>query len=158
MLKFSLKPGSCLANHQRYLIAMQPLPNDFRGAFRRMFQGAFPDDGHTPAKLAKHFRMARIATDVSLKFLLPEISIDLGSRCVSAALMPVPETAMNEYHGSVLRKHKVRASGKAPYMKSIAESFGKQTGAKSSLWPSVLRANTRHHKTALWGGWDTHGL
>lgn len=102
--------------------------------------------------------MAPVAIDISLEFLPPELFIGPGSGCVAAALMSVPETAMDEYHRPVLWEHKVGGARQLPHMKSISKPTGEKKGAKRSLRPSVLSANARHHAAALRSGRDAHGL
>lgn len=102
--------------------------------------------------------MAAVASDISLKFLLPEIFIGLRSGCVAAAFMSVPETAVHKHHCSALREHKVGGTGQPPHMKSISKTFGEKKGAKYPFWPGVLSANARHHAAALLSGGNMHGL
>lgn len=137
---------------------MQPLLHRLCSVFDRMFQSAFPDDSHAPAKGAEHFRMMPVAINIPLEFLLPEFLIGPGSGCVAAAFMSVPKTAMDEYHRSVLRKHKVWGARQLPHMKSISKPSGEKKGAKRSLRPSVLSSNARHHSAALGSGRDAHNL
>lgn len=137
---------------------MQPLLNDLRGVLDRIFQGTFPNDSHTPTKLAKQSCMARVSVNISLEFLLPEICVCLWGGGVSAAFVPVPETAVNEYHGPVFREHQIGGPRQISYMKPVAESPGKQKGAKHPFWPSIFSANARHHAAALRSSRDTHGL
>ena len=137
---------------------MQPLPNRLRSLLDRVLQGALPDDRHAPAERMEHLCMVPVASNISLEFLPPEIFIGLGSGCVAAAYVPMPEAAVDEHHRPVLREHKVRGAGQLSDMKSIAKSPGKKKGAKDSFRPSVLAANARHHAAALGGGRDAHGL
>lgn len=135
---------------------MQPFLNDLRGVIDRLLQGAFPDDSHTPSKVAKHRCIARVPVDISLEFLLPELAVRLWRRGVPTAFVPVPETAMNEYHGPVFREHQIRRSRQISYMKPVPESPGEQKGAKHSFRPHVLPPNARHHAAALRSGRKAH--
>lgn len=137
---------------------MQPFLNDQRGVIDRLLQGAFPNDGHAPAKVPKHCCMTCVPVDVSLKFFLPEIAVRLWCGCVSAVLVPVPETAVNEYHSPVFRKHQVGRPRQIPYVKPVSESLGEQSGAKRPFRPRILSPNARHHAAALGSGRDAHGL
>lgn len=105
---------------------MQPLLNRLRSLRDRVLQGAFPDDSHAPAESMEHFRMAPVASDVSLEFLLPELFIGPGSGCVAAAFMSVPEAAVDEHHCSALREYKVGGAGQSPHMKSISKTPGER--------------------------------
>ena len=135
---------------------MQPLLNRLRSLRDRVLQGAFPDDSHAPAESMEHFRMAPVASDVSLEFLLPELFIGPGSGCVAAAFMSVPEAAVDEHHCSALREYKVGGAGQSPHMKSISKTPGEKKGAKYPFRPGVLSANARHHAAALRSGWNAH--
>lgn len=137
---------------------MQPLLHDLRSVLDRMLQGTFPNDGHTPAKVAKHRCMARIPVDVSLELLPPEICVCLREGGVTTAFVPVPETAVNEYHGPVFREYQIGRTRQISYMKPIPESLGEQQGAKHSFRPSVFPADARHHAAALRSGRNAHGL
>ncbi len=137
---------------------MQPLINRLRSLLDRVLQGALPDDRHAPAESMEHLRMEPVASDISLEFLPPEIFVSPGTGCVATAFMPVPETAMDEHHGPVLRKHKVRGAGQSPHMKSISKTPGEKKGAKYPFRPGVLSANARHHAAALRSGRNAHGL
>ncbi len=137
---------------------MQPVFDPLRSVLDRMLQGAFPDDGHAPAKSMEHFYVARIAIDILLEFLPPELSVCLGSRRVATAFVSVPETSVDENNRPVLGEHKVGGAGKIFYMKSISKPSGEKKGTKCSFRPGVLPSDARHHATALRGGRDAHGL
>lgn len=137
---------------------MQPLLNSLRSVFDRVLHGAFPDDGHAPAKSVKLFHMASVAIDICLEFLPPKIFIGLGGGCVAATFMSVPEAAVNENHRSAFWEHKVGRAWQFPHMESISKSSGEKNGAERPFRPSVLSANARHHAAALRSGRDMHGL
>lgn len=137
---------------------MQPLPNDLCRMIDRLPQGAFPDDGDTPAKIAKRCCVAGVPVDISLELSFPKICICPWRGCKSAALVPMPKAAMHEYHGPVLREHEIRGAWEASNMQPVAEPTGKKTGAKHPLRPSILSADARHHAAALGSGWKAHGL
>jgi hypothetical protein len=135
---------------------MQPFPNDLRGVIDRLLQGTFPDDSHTPSKVAKHRCVAHVPVDISLEFLLPEFAVRLWRRGVPTAFVPVPETAMNEYHGPVFMEYQIWRSRQILYMKPVPESPGEKKGAKHPFRPSVLPPNARHHAAALRSGRKAH--
>ena len=137
---------------------MQPSLNRLRSLLDRVLQSALPDDRNAPAERMEHLCMLPVASYISLKFPSPEIFIGLGSGCVAAAFVSVPEAAMHEHHRPMLREHKVRGAGQLSDMKSIAKSPCKKKRAKGSFRPGVLSANARHHAAALGGGRDAHGL
>ena len=137
---------------------MQPHLNRFCSIHGRVLQCALPDDRYAPAESMEHLRMAPVSSDICLEFLPPEIFIGLGSGCVAAAFMSVPEAAMDEHHRSVLREYKVGRAGQSPYMKSISKTSGEKERAKYPFRLGVLSANARHHATALRSGRNAHGL
>jgi hypothetical protein len=59
--------------------------------------------------------------------------------------MSVPEAAMHEDHGSMLRKDKVRSTGNLAGMKSEAEPARVQCPPESQLGLGVLSPDPRHH-------------
>lgn len=147
-----------LTDYSHIFTAMQPLFNRLRSILDRMLQGAFPDDGHTPAKSLEHFRMAPVAIDISLEFLPPELLVGSGRGCVATAFVSMPEAAVDKHHRPMFREHKVGGARQLSDMKSIPESFGEKKGAKSPFRPSVFSSNARHHAAALRSGRDAHDL
>lgn len=137
---------------------MQPLFNQSRSVLNRVFQRALPNGGHTPAKRLKHLHVPPVAINIVLEFPLPELFVGIRSGGIAAALVSMPEAAVNEHHRLMLRKHKVGRAGQLSDMKSIAKSPGEKTRPKGPLRPSILSANARHHAAALRGGRDAHDL
>jgi hypothetical protein len=136
---------------------MQPLIHNLRGVLDRMLQRTFPNDRRTPSKVAEHRGMACVSGDISLEFLLPIICVFLWSSGVPAAIVPVPEATVNEYHGPVFREDQIGRAWQISYVKPVPESPGEQKGAKHSFRPSIFVANARHYAAALRGGRDAHG-
>lgn len=137
---------------------MQPFLNHTCSFYRRMLQCALPDNGHPPVESFEGVHVSSVAFDVSLEFLPPEVAIRSRRGRVSATVMSMPETAMDEYQSPVLREHHVRGARKFPDMKSIPESSGEKNSAESPFRPSVLSSDARHHAAALRSRWYTHDL
>lgn len=137
---------------------MQPLFNRSCSVLDRLLQSTFPYNRHTPAESTEHLGMAPVALDISLEFLHPEIFIGPRDGGETTAVMPVPETAMDEHHRPVFGKYKIGRAGQLSHMESISKSSGEKKGAKLPFRPSILAANARHHAAALWRGGDTHGI
>lgn len=137
---------------------MQPLINRLRSLLDRVLQCALPDDRHAPAERMEHPRMAPVTIDIFLELLLPEHLVGPGSGGIATALVSMPEAAVDENHGPVLRKHKVWGAGQSPHMKSISKPLGEKKGAKYPFRPGVLSANARHHAAALRRGRNAHDL
>lgn len=136
---------------------MQPFLNHLRSLLERVLQGTLPYDRPAPAESMNHLRVARVANDISLEFLQPEISIGPGSGCIAASFMSVPEAPMDEYHCFVLREHKIGGAGQPPHVKSISKAPGEKKGAKYPFRSGVLSANARHYTAALRSGRNAHG-
>jgi len=102
--------------------------------------------------------MAPVAYDILLEFFLPEFHVGLGGGAIAAAVVPMPEAAVDKHCRPVFREHKIRGAGQLSDMKSIAESPDEKKGAKGPFRPGVLAANARHHAAALRGSRDAHGL
>jgi hypothetical protein len=66
---------------------------------------AFPDRYNSPTELFKLATHVSVAYHVRCKLVLPEVHSGLWRIGKSAALMPVPETTMHEYHRSVTRQY-----------------------------------------------------
>lgn len=136
---------------------MQPRFHQLRSVFGRLFQCTLPYGGYTPAKLAQHFDVSPVTSNIAHELVLPELPVGLWGCCVPATFVPMPETTMDENDGSVLWKDEVRSAGQLPVMKSIAQSPGKKKQAQGPFWPGVLSADARHHAAALLSGRYTHG-
>lgn len=137
---------------------MQPLPNRSRSLPDRMLQRALPDGGYTPAKTPECLHVSPVTIDVFLELLLPEHLVGPGVGGIATALVSMPEAAVDEHHGPVLRKHKVRGAGQSPHMKSISKPPGEKKRAKYPFRSGVLAANARHHAAALRSGRNAHDL
>ena len=72
---------------------------------------AFPNNHNIPTEYAKALLVRSVTFDVSGKLHFPELRIALGNIAKCAALMPVPETAMDEDGGPISRKNNVRPAG-----------------------------------------------
>lgn len=136
---------------------MQPFLNRLRSLLGRVLQGALPDDRYPPAEGTERLRMTPVASGVVPEFPAPEIFVGLGSGCVAAAFVSVPEAAMDEHHRSPPREYKIGAARQSPDMQSISQTPGEKTRAKYPFRVGVLAANSRHHATALRSGRDSHG-
>lgn len=137
---------------------MQPLLNRSHGALDRLLQRTLPNDCHAPAKRVKSLCIAFVATDISLKLLLPKRLIGPRCGCITATVVPMPEAAMYKYHRPVLRKHKIRRARQRLHVKSISKPSREKISTKYSLRPRVPSSDGRHHTTALQSGGDTHSL
>lgn len=65
--------------------------------------------------------------------------------------MLVPQTAVNENNGPILRENKIRAPWQRPYMKAIPKTQCKQPLADDVLRLRVLSTDSGHAVAALFG-------
>lgn len=105
---------------------------------------ASPDYHDSPSQAFKCMTCSRVSFDVLRKFLLPEFRIGLRRCCVSATLMPMPETAMYENGDPISRKHQVRFSRQFG-MKSVAKPSPVKKSPHRQFRPGILATNPRHH-------------
>ena len=76
------------------------------------FEGTFPYDAHSPARIEKAAKSCSIAPGIAVDLLTPEFLPGLRP-AEQWAVMPVPETTMHEDHRTILSQYKVRSAGKA---------------------------------------------
>lgn len=101
---------------------------------------ALPDVEHAPTSFQKFCGLAHIAFAVPVDFRLPKLRI--GRRCpTGAAVVPMPEAAMDKDRRSVLRKHEIGPPGEILGMKNVPQAFGVQQLSHDHLWSSVLLPN-----------------
>ena len=64
---------------------------------------ALPDNQYTPTQLFQIGSITLIPTNVCIQLRIPELSVGLGAPGLPATLVLMPEAAMNEDDGLVLR-------------------------------------------------------
>ena len=74
-------------------------------------QCALPDGDHSPALLDELFDCRSIATPVGFELGQPEITARVRYAEVTASIMRVPETTVDEDHATPLGKNDIRPSG-----------------------------------------------
>ena len=116
---------------------------------RRPFRFALPNDQHVPTKLMQRRYLPMITGDVLLEFLIPEGSAGLRSGRPTTALVPVPETAVNEDRLSAGGETDVGGAGKISPMESIAVSETVKQFPNGHFRLGVLRTDTRHEGAAF---------
>ena len=109
----SLKPVDYIAHRTRWVCA----------------KGAFPDDPHPPSRRLQLFTVLPISLHIARELLLPEIRV-AGWVCAEpAAIMPMPEAAMNEYHRAEPGKNQIRPAGQMSRVESVAITGSMQPAA-----------------------------
>lgn len=86
-----------------------------------------------------------VSSDVRIELRPPELRSGCRYGRVAAPLVSVPEAAVHEDHGVVLRKDKVRSTVNLAGMKSEAETARVQCAPESQLGPGILSPDPRHH-------------
>jgi hypothetical protein len=64
------------------------------------------------------------------------------------APVPMPETTMNQYNGTVFWKNDIRITGQVFSVKPEAKTVGVQQRSNLQLRRRIFSANSRHHTAA----------
>ena len=97
-----------------------------------------PDDQYRPAQLPEPGVGCRIACLIGTDLVLPEFGVRFGHDEVPAALVPVPETAVDEYDRPVLGKNDVRMPGKPSVVLAEPQPPAEKISAHQNLRPGIL--------------------
>lgn len=111
----------------------------------RLPQCALPHRRHSPSVFEEFCTNGAIPSDVRVELRLPELRPGRWGGGVATALVAMPEAAVHEDHGAVLRKDKVRSTVDLAGMKPEAKTARVQCPPESQLGPSVLSPDPRHH-------------
>ena len=114
-----------------------------------LLQLALPNHQYVPASIDKFFSLMFVSLDISVEFFFPKISSSLWSRGITTAMMPVPETTMNEYYGFILGKHYIWFPNHLADIFPEPESSGKQSFTKLNLNRGVLPSYVAHIEVPL---------
>lgn len=87
---------------------------------------ALPELDYPPARRKQCLLVPGIASDVLVKFALPEFLAGSGSRGIATSGVPVPEAAMHEDADPVTGEHQIRPSRKVFLVKTISEAVPMQ--------------------------------
>lgn len=112
-------------------------------------QLAFPDHHHRPAVTLKFLNLTMVARYVCVKLCVPEFDTRLGSGCLLASRVAMPETTVNEDDLSARRKHDIGCARQPATIdpETIAESMDNLPDLQ--LRGGVLLANPRHERTTF---------
>ncbi len=86
---------------------LHPVQKFSRNKAEFAFQGTLPNHQASPALSGQIFQPVPVTIHISENFLFPELRSGLGP-FKEMALMPVPETAMDEYGSIVLFQNEIR--------------------------------------------------
>lgn len=112
----------------------------------RPFEGALPDDCNPPAMLGEPAFRAAVHFQITPDLLPPELRSCLRP-FEQMAPMAVPEAAVDEDHGPVLRQADVRLARKVA-VQPVAEAPRVKSLADHQFRPGVLAADAGHHPAA----------
>ena len=111
-----------------------------------------PDDYYLPTGIHQFVVNPCIPSSIPFYLVLPESGVGLGQYELSASLMSVPETAVDENRRSVAAHHYVRLARHALDIEPISVSVRPQPSANGHFRFGRLAANMRHAAvTLLWG-------
>ena len=86
-----------------------------------------------------------ITAHVRVKFGLPELWSRRGGCGISAVFVPVPEAAVNQDCGAILRQNEIRPTWQTAVMEAIPEAARMKSLSKRELRLCILAPNARHH-------------
>ena len=84
------------------------------------FQLAFPDHDHVPAGFPQNAVILLVAFLVGTDLVLPEFDIRFRHDEFAAAVVSVPETAVDEDHGAVFPQNDVGSAGDVLHVEAVA--------------------------------------
>ena len=122
------------------------------------FELTFPDGDAVPSESGELLEGLCVAVFVSVDFAGPEISVGFGDTVGTAAIVSVPETAVDEDAGGVFAEHDVGVSGETGVIEAETESMGKKKATDDQLRLGVLGVNRRHVFVTLFRSEFVHGI
>ena len=111
----------------------------------RLPQCALPHRRYSPSVFEEFCTNGAVPSDVRFELRPPEVRPGCRYGRVAAPLVSVPEAAVHEDHGAVLRKDKVRSTMNLAGMKPEAKTARVQCPPESQLGLGVLSPDPRHH-------------
>lgn len=107
-------------------------------------QGALPDRADAPARFGQGLMLPPVALDVRPDLVAPEVLAALRP-AEQVAVMPVPETAVNEDHRAPAGEDKIGLAGQVLAVQPEAESAPVKRGADRQFGSGVLAFDSGHH-------------
>jgi len=114
------------------------------------FEGTFPDGCYPPAFTFKFTVIARITFTGSGNLVSPKI-VSRRWPAEQGAIMPVPETTIDEYHSIEFRKNHIRFSCKIFAVQSKTITSFVESTSYDEFWLRVLPFNRSHVLAARFG-------
>ncbi len=110
-------------------------------------QTALPYSGNAPADGPERSFVLAVAFHISLDLPSPEV-LAVGGPMEEVAVVAVPEAAMHEYYGAMLRKHQIWLPKEFGVMKPIAVPKCMKSAADDQLWFCVFTPDRGHISAA----------
>ncbi len=115
-----------------------------------------PNRDYIPPHITKLFSDTIVPFPVVFYFTDPESGIRLRNSCITAALMSVPEAAVHENHGPVLRKNNVGTSRQPSVILSEPQPFSEKVASYHLLRPCIPGSYPGHIVMPLFCCKDIH--
>lgn len=110
-------------------------------------KGALPDSCHSPACIEERRLVKPIARSIAFQLLAPELR-PRRRDAAEAAIVSVPEAAMNQHHGAPPRQDDVRPSGQLADVGPVPEPASMKGLSDRYLDLGIPAANAGHHAAA----------
>ncbi len=130
------------------LTRSQPLDHIRQGAIGISLNVTLPHHDDTPTGPPQCNAVSLVTKYVSRELFRPKSFSRLGHRRRLAPLVPVPETTVNKYHGTILWQHDVGPPRQVTAMKHEPKTRAMQHGPNDQFRLGVRGSNPRHdHRT-----------
>ena len=116
------------------------------------FQLTFPDHYHFPAGFPQNAVILLVSGFVCADLVLPEFDIRFRHDEFAAAVVPVPETAVDEDHGAVFPQNDVGSAGDVLHVEAVADAVLPQPFADEDFRLGVFAADAGHAVVTLGEG------
>ena len=126
---------------------LRDLPHRFFNECR--FQLTFPDHDHVPSGFPQNAVILLVACLVGADFVFPEFDIRFRHDEFVAAVVTVPETAVDEDHGAVFPQNDVGSAGDVLHVQAVAVAVLPQPFADEDFRLGVFAADVRHVQVTL---------
>ena len=111
----------------------------------------FPDDDDMPTLGTEGLLVLQVTGLVACEFLGPEGDVAVGDTKVLAALVTMPETAVDKYDGLVGGEDEVGGAGEVADMDAVPEAVGPEEAAHEEFGAGVFAPDTCHDAAACGG-------
>ena len=106
------------------------------------FQLTFPDHDHVPAGIPQNAVILLVSGFVCADLVLPEFDIRFRHAEFAAAVVSVPETAVDEDHGLVFPQNDVGSAGDVLHVEAVADAVLPQPFADEEFRLGVFAVHT----------------